>query len=138
MENLHKDHSAMHEQQQSFKLTRATIALLNKSDFPSTLTIDQCSSALAMSQSSFRRKLTQEQTSFKHIQSKFLNELCVQALLTNQIRIDDLAIKLGYAERSTFERTFQNKFGLRPSQFRNLAGAINPPVSGLLSPQLIL
>ncbi|MFT5755555.1 MAG: HD-like signal output (HDOD) protein/AraC-like DNA-binding protein [Alteromonadaceae bacterium] len=106
---------------QSFKLTEATIALLNKCDFPTTLTIEQCAFELAMSKSSFRRKLVQEETSFKHIQSKFLNELCVQALLTNQVKIDDLAMKLGYAERATFERAFQSKFGLRPSQFRNLA-----------------
>lgn len=111
----------MNKYQQSISLTEVVTTLLKECDFPSTLTIEQCASKLAMSKSSFRRKLVQEETSYKHIQSKFLNELCVQALLTNQMKIDDLAIKLGYAERATFERAFQSKFGLRPSQFRNLA-----------------
>jgi len=115
----------MNEVQQSFKLTEATIALLKQCDFPSTLTIEQCALDLAMSKSSFRRKLIQEETSYKHIQSKFLNELCVQALLSDQVKIDDLAIKLGYSERATFDRAFQAKFGIRPSQFRKLANIGN-------------
>ena len=70
---------------------------------------------------SFRRKLAQEETSYKLIQSKFLNELCVKALLTKHIKIDELAIKLGYSERATFERAFRQKFGVTPSQFRELS-----------------
>ena len=70
---------------------------------------------------SFRRKLTQEETSYKLIQSKFLNELSVKTLLTMQTKVDDLAIKLGYSERATFERAFRNKFGVTPSQFRELS-----------------
>jgi HD-like signal output (HDOD) protein len=70
---------------------------------------------------SFRRKLAKEETSFKLIQSKFLNEFCVEALLTEYSKIEDLAIKLGYSERATFERAFRQKFGVTPSQFRELS-----------------
>jgi len=102
-------------------ITEAVHRLLSESDLPASLTIEQCASALAMSMTSFRRKLTQEETSYKLIQSKFLNELCVKALLTMQTKVDDLAIKLGYSERATFERAFRKKFGITPSQFRNLS-----------------
>jgi len=102
-------------------LTEATNNLLSKCDLPASLTIEQCASLSAMSMTTFRRKLAQEETSYKLIQSKFLNELCVKALLTKHIRIDELALKLGYSERATFERAFRKKFGVTPSQFRELS-----------------
>jgi len=111
----------MNHQQRSLTLTEATNNLLSKCDLPASLTIEYCASLLAMSMTSFRRKLAQEETSYKLIQSKFLNELCVKALLTEHSKIDELAIKLGYSERATFERAFRQKFGVTPSQFRELS-----------------
>lgn len=111
----------MMNEQPQFLLTTAVNQLLHKSDLPATLTIEQSASLLAMSMTSFRRKLAQEETTFKIIQSKFLNELCVDALLTHHMNIEGLAIKLGYSERATFERTFRKKFGVTPSQFRKLS-----------------
>lgn len=102
-------------------VTEAVNNLLGKSAVPATLTIEQCANALAMSMTSFRRKLSQEETSFKLIQNKFLNELCVEALLTKNASIDALSLKLGYSERATFERAFRHKFGITPVQFRELS-----------------
>lgn len=114
---------------QTFLLTESVNRLLVQSDLPASLTIEQCAKALAMSMTSFRRKLAQEDTSYKLIQSKFLNELCVQALLTKQANIDDLSAKLGYSERATFERAFKQKFGTTASQFRELAQLNNAETS---------
>jgi len=111
----------MNKPQHALTLTEATTNLLSKCDLPATLTIEQCAALLAMSMTSFRRKLAQEETSYKLIQGKFLNELCVKALLTKHSKIEDLAIKLGYSERATFERAFRQKFGVTPSQFRELS-----------------
>ncbi len=111
----------MNKPQQPIKLTETVNKLLINNDSPSSLTIEQCASALAMSMTSFRRKLAQEESSYKLIQSKFLNELCIQALLTKSVKIDHLAIKLGYSERATFERAFRKKFGISPAQFRELS-----------------
>ncbi len=105
----------------SFEVTEAVNNLLDKSEFPAALTIEQCALIMAMSATSFRRKLTQEETRYKLIQNKFLNELCVHNLLTNKVKVDDLAIRLGYSERATFERSFRQKFGITPSQFRELS-----------------
>ena len=111
----------MNSPKPSLLLTEAVNRLLNECEVPASLTIEQSASALAMSMTSFRRKLTHEETSYKLIQNKFLNELCVTALLTMQTKVDDLAIKLGYSERATFERAFRNKFGVTPAQFRELS-----------------
>jgi AraC-like DNA-binding protein len=102
-------------------LTEAVNKLLEANDLPAALTIEQCASALAMSMTSFRRKLAQEDTSYKLIQNKFINELSVQALLTKHANIDQLAIKLGYSERATFERAFRQKFGTTASKFREFS-----------------
>jgi HD-like signal output (HDOD) protein/AraC-like DNA-binding protein len=102
-------------------LTKAVNSLLTKSAVPATVTIEQCAAQFAMSMTSFRRKLSQEETTFKLIQQKYLNELCVHDLLTQHISIDSLGVKLGYSERATFERAFRHKFGLTPSQFRALS-----------------
>ncbi|MGB1261633.1 MAG: helix-turn-helix domain-containing protein [Cognaticolwellia sp.] len=107
--------------QQTLVLTEAVNKLLDSCDLPAALTIEHCAEALAMSMTSFRRKLSQEETSFKLIQQKFLNALCVQALLTKHANIDELAIKLGYSERATFERAFRQKFGITASKFRELS-----------------
>ncbi|MBU2893190.1 AraC family transcriptional regulator [Colwellia sp. D2M02] len=111
----------MNDQQQILALTEAVNGLLQQSDLPATLTIEQCASLLTMSMTSFRRKLSLEGSSFKLIQQKYLNELCVQALLTQNAKIESLAIQLGYSERATFERAFRQKFGITPSQFRELS-----------------
>lgn len=102
-------------------LTEAVYESLKAADLPASLTIEHCANAMAMSMTSFRRKLALEETSYKLIQNKFLNEQCVKALFTMHVKIDDLAIKLGYSERATFERAFRAKFGISPSQFRGLS-----------------
>jgi hypothetical protein len=63
-------------------LTKAVNSLLTKSAVPATVTIEQCAAQFAMSMTSFRRKLSQEETTFKLIQQKYLNELCVHDLLS--------------------------------------------------------
>ncbi|WP_085299547.1 helix-turn-helix domain-containing protein [Cognaticolwellia mytili] len=107
--------------QYSLPLTEAVNTQLSQSDVPASLTVEQCAKALAMSMTSFRRKLAQEETSYKLIQNKFLNELSVEALLENQANIDELSFKLGYSERATFERAFRQRFGTTPSKFRELS-----------------
>ncbi len=102
-------------------LTKAVYSLLNESISPATLSIDKCASKVSMSSTSFRRKLNLEETSFKTIQQKYLNEFCVTALLTDDMSIDELFLKLGYSERSTFERAFRQRFGISPIQFRELS-----------------
>jgi HD-like signal output (HDOD) protein len=102
-------------------LTQAVNSILSQSKEPAKLTIEQSAIHLKMSATSFRRKLSQEDTSFKKIQQKYLNEFCVAALLTDNISIETLVLKLGYSERATFERAFRQRFGVSPIQFRELS-----------------
>jgi hypothetical protein len=90
--------------QPSLLLTTAVNKLLHKNNFPATLSIEQCAPLLAMSIASFRRKLAKEETSFKHIQSKFLNELCVEALITKRSKIENLATQKGLPSSVLFAK----------------------------------
>ena len=46
-------------------LTKAVYELLQATDLPASLTIERSANALAMSMTSFRRKLALEETSYK-------------------------------------------------------------------------
>ena len=102
-------------------LTSRVTNILKNSDKPAAITLEQMAKAVNMSESSFRRYLQNEEVSYKKLQNRFLDELCIQELLNSDIKIDALAMELGYAERSTFERSFRNKFAMTPSQMRQLS-----------------
>ncbi|QOL25605.1 AraC family transcriptional regulator [Thalassotalea sp. LPB0316] len=101
----------------SEQVTKCLLAV----ELPAALTLEHCAKILNMSSTTFRRKLASEGTSYKAIQTKFLNALCVESLILNNVKIDELATRLGYSERATFERAFKQKFGITPSQYRSLA-----------------
>ena len=110
---------ALEEQPDS--LTSRVTQILKNSERPASITIEQMAKALNMSDSSFRRHLANEDVSYKKLQNRFLDELCISELLNSEVKIDALALELGYAERSTFERSFRNKFAMTPSQLRDLS-----------------
>ena len=54
-------------------LSEAVTQKLLVSPLPAALTLEQCAKELHMSTTSFRRKLANDDTSYKAIQTKFLN-----------------------------------------------------------------
>lgn len=108
----------------SESVTNKVISILEANDKPAAQTLDTLAIFLAMSKSTLRRNLESERASFKDIQKRFLHELSVSSLLTTDIDIGALALKLGYSERSTFERGFKQRTGRTPSQFRELAKGV--------------
>ncbi|WP_027469503.1 helix-turn-helix transcriptional regulator [Deefgea rivuli] len=78
----------------------------------------QTAAALGMSSAMLRRQLSLENTSFSQILLQIKRRTAIQALLNTSARLDDVALQIGFAERSAFERAFGQWFGLSPSQFR--------------------
>ena len=95
--------------------------LLSRIATPASTTIEQVAALLHTSKSTLQRRLNAEATSFKQIQTSYLNELILHEILNTDIKIDALALKLGYSDRSTLERSFRNSFGFTPSKVRMLA-----------------
>lgn len=87
-------------------------------DKPAKQTIDSVALNFGLSQATFRRKLKSENTCFTDIQNEILKSIYLKALLSSNMSIESLALKIGYSERSSFERSFFNKFGLSPSKYR--------------------
>ncbi|TQV75460.1 HDOD domain-containing protein [Aliikangiella marina] len=109
----------LRDQSNQLRFSDHVAKILKESPKPATLTMEKVASLLNKSVSTFRRLLAEENTSYKELQSKILDQITVQSLLNSDIKIDALALKLGYAERSTFERAFRKKFGNTPSTIRS-------------------
>ena len=72
--------------------------LLSRIATPASTTIEQVAALLHTSKSTLQRRLNAEATSFKQIQTSYLNELILHEILNTDIKIDALALKLGYSD----------------------------------------
>ncbi|MCU7951609.1 MAG: helix-turn-helix domain-containing protein [gamma proteobacterium symbiont of Bathyaustriella thionipta] len=112
------------EQKSSVLLTQKIIKILKKQEQPGSFSIDKMAEQLNKSTSTLRRNLSTEKNTYKQLQDQVVDELCFTTLLSYDYKIDALALKLGYSERSSFERAFRNKFGCSPSKFRAFGKSI--------------
>ena len=73
---------------------------------------------LHLSESSLRRKLLKEQTSFQIIKDQVRCDLAMTFLEDKSNKINDVADKLGFTEPSSFVRSFRNWTGMTPKSYR--------------------
>lgn len=100
--------------------TSAAIRSLIKRDFSEGLpSFEQMADNLHMSESSLRRRLTKEDTSYQNIKDQVRCEIAVEHLRREEITITDLASILGFTEPSSFTRSFRNWTGVTPKDYRN-------------------
>ncbi|TFH68811.1 AraC family transcriptional regulator [Gammaproteobacteria bacterium LSUCC0057] len=79
---------------------------------------------LHLSESSLRRRLLSEETSFQIIKDQVRCESAIQQLGETDIKVNDLAELLGFAEPSSFVRSFRHWTGMTPKAYRdNLAAS---------------
>lgn len=78
---------------------------------------------LHVSESSLRRKLLKEHTSFQSIKDQVRCDLAMQYLLQSDAKINDVAERLGFTEPSSFVRSFRNWTGMTPKCFRSKQAA---------------
>jgi AraC-like DNA-binding protein len=98
------------------KLAEKIIKYLSSIEKPAAQTIKMLASSFEMSQATFGRNLAKENTSFKQIRNKSLENIYLKLLITSDIKIEDIALKLGYSGHSSFERSFCARFGIRPAR----------------------
>jgi AraC-like DNA-binding protein len=73
--------------------------------------------ALAMSERTLRRRLAEEGTSFRQLSDEIAQTLAEQMLATGALSVEDVAIRLGYAEASSFIAAFRRWTGMTPARF---------------------
>lgn len=91
--------------------------LLNKYPFEN-IRVDAIASALAMSESTLRRKLSQEGSSIQIIKAQIKHGLALHLLQTTSFSISLIAGQCGYQSLSHFNRQFKARFKMTPSALR--------------------
>lgn len=84
-----------------------------------SVSLEEVAEQLALSPRSLRRKLEEEKTSFRSIIEIERKMLAEQLLLSTQMKLDELALHLGYTDTASFTRAFRRWFGQSPGQYRN-------------------
>jgi AraC-like DNA-binding protein len=99
--------------------TSAAIRSLITMDLPSGLpSFALISEQLHMSESSLRRRLQKEQTSYQNLKDEVRCQVAVDRLLNEEIKVADLSEYLGFTEPSSFVRSFKSWTGETPKSYR--------------------
>ncbi len=89
-------------------------------DFSSGLpTFSDIAERLHTSESSLRRRLLEEETSFQTLKDEVRCDLAKEYLLDETMRLSDVAERLGFTEQSSFGRSFRQWTGMSPSAWRS-------------------
>lgn len=78
--------------------------------------------SLAMSESTLRRKLKQEKTTFQSLKDDVTLGQGLHLLQSSRHAIGYIAAECGYQSQSRFSQRFKQKFGLTPSELRKTRG----------------
>lgn len=83
-----------------------------------TASLNEVADALAMSSRTLRRKLDKQETSFRAVVEEERRLVAYELLEHSDIKIDELALHLGYNDTSSFNRAFKRWAGNSPSAYR--------------------
>jgi AraC-like DNA-binding protein len=105
--------------------TSAAIKSLVSIDLPAgTPPFAAVAAMLFMSESSLRRRLQAEHTSYQAIKDEVRCEVAIDKLLHENARVADLAELLGFTEASSFVRSFKSWTGLTPKSYKDKMQAL--------------
>jgi AraC-like DNA-binding protein len=79
---------------------------------------------LYMSESSLRRRLQAEETSYQTIKDEVRCQVAIDKLLNEDSRVADLAELLGFTEPSSFVRSFKSWTGHTPKAYKDMIEAL--------------
>jgi len=80
--------------------------------------IEGIAASLQLSPRSMRRRLEEEGTSFRGLLDEVRQTLAEEMLRTGQIKLSEIALRLGYAEAASFIHAFKRWKGVSPAMFR--------------------
>lgn len=71
-----------------------------------------------MSTSTLKRRLSEEETTFRELRQAFLRERAMLQLLDRSLSVSEIATDLGYSDLANFSHAFKRWTGRSPSEFR--------------------
>jgi AraC-like DNA-binding protein len=80
---------------------------------------EEAAEHFAVSVRTFIRKLKNEESSYQTLLDEVRKELVVWYLSSDELSIEQIALKVGYADTSNFSRVFRRWFNQTPSEFRS-------------------
>jgi AraC-like DNA-binding protein len=99
--------------------TSAAIKSLVNIDLPNRMpSFADVAAMLYMSESSLRRRLQAEETSYQTIKDEVRCQVAIDKLLNENARVADLAEFLGFTEPSSFVRSFKSWTGYTPKAYK--------------------
>ncbi|MFN3340993.1 MAG: helix-turn-helix transcriptional regulator, partial [Dietzia sp.] len=78
--------------------------------------MEDVAAALGVSVRTLRRRLAEEGTGFQQLLDEVRQSLAEEMLSTGMLRVEDIALRLGYAEASSFIHAFKRWTGTLPSR----------------------
>lgn len=85
-------------------------------------TLSQAASAVGMSERTLSRRLGLQDMSLRDVADRVRRRRAGQLIGMASIAIDDIALRLGYPDQSSFSRHFRSWFGTTPARYRRTAG----------------
>ena len=102
------------------KLSQQVLDIIQHSEYPAHQNFTLVCAQMGVSESTVRRKLAEEDTSFKGIYKYWFYQEAVFQLISTDKKIDAIALELGYSERSAFDRAFKRTLGTSAAKFREV------------------
>jgi len=84
--------------------------------------IEDVARQLAMAPRSLRRRLDEEKTSFRDVVDAERRQLAVRLLEGTEMKLDEMALQLGYSDTASFTRAFRRWFDRAPGEYRRARG----------------
>ena len=91
--------------------------ILRKSSDLQDISLSSVANKLHVSERTLNRQLTEQNTTYKEVMSNFRSKLSLELLFAGQ-SIENVASRVGFSERSTFERAFKKWQGFTPAQMQ--------------------
>jgi len=83
------------------------------------LSFEQVSRALKMTPQTLRRKLMAEGQGFQDIKNDMRRDVAIELLSDPDVKMSEIANRLGFSELATFHRAFREWTGMTPGNFRS-------------------
>jgi len=80
--------------------------------------LDEVATALHLSERTLRRRLAEEQVSYRALIDEFREQLAEELLVGGGLRVAEVAQRLGYVEVSSFSQAFRRWKGVGPREYR--------------------